>query len=269
MSETETQTSTKTRWKLTIEYDGGNFCGWQRQDGVPTVQQTVETAIRAFCQQDIVVHAAGRTDSGVHALAQVAHFDLDYGARDLSGFVLLKAINAHMRPAPVSITHAEIVAPDFHARFDAHNKLYRYRILQRPAFPALEKGRMWHIKRALDVDAMHEGAQYLVGKHDFTSFRDSQCQAKSPIRTMDQINVTKHVYDDYGGVEIRIEAQAQSFLHHQIRNIAGTLVMVGDGKWAPIDVQKALAQKDRAAAGPTSPPDGLYLVRIDYPSLGV
>lgn len=253
------------RWKLTIEYRGTDYCGWQRQeDGLPTVQQTLEDAIYKFCQQNITTTVAGRTDAGVHATGQVLHLDLDYGDRPLTGFELLKALNAHMRPAPVSVIGAEIVADDFNARFDATNKLYRYRILQRPAFPALEKGLVWHVKKQLDVDAMQAGAQYLLGRHDFSTFRDSQCQAKSPVRTLDRLEIFAREYDVTGGREVIMEAEAQSFLHHQIRNFIGTLALVGEGKWQPEDVKAALEKKDRTAAGPTAPADGLYLMRVDY-----
>lgn len=256
---------TVRRWKLTLEYRGTNYCGWQRQkNDVPTVQQTLEEALYAFCQKDIVTTVAGRTDAGVHAIGQVAHFDLDYGVRDLTGFDLAKALNAHMRPQPISVVSAEIVADDFNARFDAINKLYRYRVLQRPSFPALEQGLVWHFKRKLDVAAMQEGANYLLGNHDFSTFRDSQCQAKSPIRTLDRLELYERDYDAYGGKEIIMEAEAQSFLHHQIRNFVGTLALVGEGKWQPEDVKTALEKKDRTTAGPTAPADGLYLVRIDY-----
>ncbi|MEC7029254.1 MAG: tRNA pseudouridine(38-40) synthase TruA [Pseudomonadota bacterium] len=253
------------RWKLTIEYRGTDYCGWQRQeDGLPTIQQSIEDAIYKFCQKNITTTVAGRTDAGVHATGQVLHMDLDYGDRPLTGFELLKAINAHMRPQPISVIDAEVVADDFNARFDAINKLYRYRILQRPAFPAIEQGLVWHVKKKLDVNAMQEGAKYLLGKHDFTTFRDSQCQAKSPVRTLDRLEISAREYDISGGREIIMEAEAQSFLHHQIRNFIGTLALVGEGKWQPEDVKTALEKCDRTAAGPTAPSDGLYLVRVDY-----
>lgn len=257
-----------TRWKLTIEYKGTEYYGWQRQKEVPSIQQTIEEAITSFCQQEISITVAGRTDAGVHAKGQIAHFDLDYGDRPLTGFDLAKALNAHLRPAPIAILKAEAVDADFHARFGATNKLYQYRIVERPSFLALEQGLAWQIRRPygeiLDVEAMHEGAQYLLGHHDFTSFRDAQCQAKSPMRTLDRLDVTVRDYDGYGGREILIEAEGQSFLHHQVRNMVGTLVLVGEGKWKPEDVKAALEAKDRSAAGPTCPSDGLYLVRIDY-----
>lgn len=259
---------TLKRWKITIEYDGSAYAGWQRQeDGVPSVQQAIEGAITAFCQQEITIHAAGRTDAGVHAGSygggtahdgQVAHFDLDYGTRPLTGFDLAKALSAHLRPQNIAILQAEEVPKDFHARYNATNKLYNYYILNRPAPPALDAGRAWHVKRPLDADAMHMAAQRLVGHHDFTTFRDSQCQAKSPKKTLDRLEVTRD------GDMIKIAAEARSFLHHQIRNFAGTLALVGEGKWSLDDISNALEARDRAKGGPTAPPHGLYLVRVDY-----
>ncbi|MCE7886418.1 MAG: tRNA pseudouridine(38-40) synthase TruA [Alphaproteobacteria bacterium PRO2] len=254
-----------TRWKLTIEYVGTNYSGWQRQEeGVPSVQAAIEEAIKKFCQQDITIHVAGRTDAGVHAKGQVAHFDLDYGARKLEGFDLMKALNAHLKPQPIGIIKAEIVPDDFHARFNAKNKLYQYRILNRSAFPTFEQGLVWHFKRPLDVGAMKEAAKHLIGHHDFTTFRDSECQAKSPERTLDRLEIAGKDYDESGGREILIEAEARSFLHHMMRNITGTLVLVGEGKWKPGDVKTALEARDRTKGGPTAPPDGLTLVRVDY-----
>lgn len=247
-----------TRWKLTIEYHGGPYAGWQAQDNQPTVQGAIETAIKKFCQQDIRIHAAGRTDTGVHARGQVAHFDLDYGTRPLSGFDLAKALNAHLRPQPVVILDAEEVDPEFHARFLAKNKLYRYRISNRSMPLGIDQGFAWHIWKPLDDRAMHEAAQILVGTHDFTTFRDTDCQAKSPIRTLERLAVTRE-HDD-----IYLEAEARSFLHHQMRNMIGTLMLVGKGKWNKDDFQKALAARDRTKGGMTAPPDGLTLVRIDY-----
>lgn len=253
------------RWKLTIEYNGENYSGWQRQeDGTPTIQSTIEDAFYKFCQQDVRLHVAGRTDAGVHAMGQIAHCDLDYGDRPISGIDLAKALNAHLRPAPITILNAEPVGEDFHARFSAKNKLYRYRFLCRVAPPALEQGRFWHIKKRLDVRTMQEGANHLLGEHDFTSFRDSQCQAKSPIKTLDRLDITAIDYDTQSGIEVRMEAEGRSFLHHQLRNIAGTLKLVGEGKWQPQDVKSALEARDRAKAGPTAPAGGLVLVKIDY-----
>ncbi len=261
---------TKKRWKLTIEYEGTDYCGWQRQeDGVPSIQQSIEEAIHGFCQQHITIHAAGRTDAGVHAKGQVIHLDLDYKdqsgvERALDGYDFAKALNAHLRPQPISIIHAEIAPDDFNARFAAENKLYRYHIVNRPGFLALDRGKAWHTKRKFDVQAMHDAAQILVGHHDFTTFRDSQCQAKSPERTLDRLDVTGRAYDHCGGTEIIIEAEARSFLHHQVRNMVGTLALVGEGKWNKDDLKAALDARDRTKGGPTAPADGLYLVRIDY-----
>ncbi len=253
------------RWKLTIEYCGTNYCGWQRQeDGVASVQQSIEDAIHAFCQKRITIHVAGRTDAGVHARGQVAHFDLDYGDRVLNGNDLAKALNAHLRLQPIAITHAETVNPDFHARFDAINKLYLYRIINRSAPPVVDKGQTWHIRRTLNVAAMQEAAGHLIGKHDFTTFRDSECQAKSPEKTIDRLEFEIIPYDAHGGREIRFYAEARSFLHHQVRNLIGTLEQVGEGKWTPSDVKTALQARDRTKGGPTAPPDGLYLMRVDY-----
>lgn len=252
------------RWKLTIEYEGTDFCGWQRQDNVPSVQETIETAIHKFCGQDITITVAGRTDSGVHAHGQVAHFDLDYGDRPLSGYDLAKAINAHIRPRPVAVTKAEKVDGDFNARFGARNKLYRYRMVIRPAPPVMDSRFVWHYKYKLNVEAMREGARHLVGHHDFTSFRDSQCQAKSPVRTLERLDIMTETYDAFGGVHIWFDLEAQSFLHHQCRNIVGTLVDVGRGRKTCDDMQKILEARDRTQAGMTAPAAGLALVRIDY-----
>jgi tRNA pseudouridine38-40 synthase len=254
-----------TRWKIIIQYKGTDFCGWQIQpDGMPTIQEEIESAIFKFCGQRIRITTAGRTDSGVHAHGQVAHFDLDYDDRHLSGTDLAKAINAHLIPHPIAILHAEKISDEFHARFDAKNKLYRYRIITRRAPPVMDRDYVWHIKYKLDIDAMREGAKYLVGHHDFTSFRDTNCQAKSPIRNLNRLDIITKPYDDFDGEEIWFELEAQSFLHHQCRNMVGTLVKIGRGKIPASDIPNILAAKDRAAAGMTSPPEGLSLVRIDY-----
>lgn len=256
---------TLQRWKLVVEYNGAKFCGWQRQeDGIPSVQASIEDAIEKFCQQKIRIQGAGRTDSGVHALAQIAHFDLDYGDRPLTEFDLAKAINAHLRDTGAVILKAEKVTDDFHARFAAKNKLYRYRVLSRMAAPTMDDQRVWHIWRKLDIDAMRQAAEHLIGHHDFTTFRDSGCQAKSPMRTVNHIKIEEKPYDDMGGTIVDFEMEAQSFLHHQVRNMVGTLTLVGKGKWKPDDMLTALEAKDRAAGGPTAPADGLTLVRIDY-----
>ena len=251
---------TLMRWKLVIEYKGTSFHGWQRQDGHASVQQSIEEAIYKFCQQDVTLHVAGRTDSGVHARGQVAHCDLDRFSQEMDGFMVTKAINAHLRPLPISVLSAEIVDPEFHARFAATNKLYQYRIINRPSFLTVDQDLAWHVKQPLDVSAMHEAAQRLLGHHDFTSFRDSACQAKSPMKTLDRLDVTGH------GEEIRIEAESRSFLHHQVRNMVGSLKLVGEGKWNGDDLKSILEAKDRTKAGPTAPADGLYLMRVDYPS---
>ena len=252
------------RWKITIEYRGTDYAGWQRQVDVPSIQQSIEDALHKFCQQEIHVQCAGRTDAGVHALGQVAHFDLDYGDRPLDGYDLLKALNYHLLPAPICVIAAEKVDADFHARFNAANKLYRYRIVQRPAFLSHEKGLLWHFKRKLDVAAMDKAAKILLGKHDFSTFRDSECQAKSPIKTLDRLDVFERDYDAHGGKEIIFETEGKSFLHHQVRNMVGTLTLIGEGKWDEGDLKNALAEKKREAGGMTAPSDGLYLVRIDY-----
>ncbi len=247
-----------TRWKLTIEYDGRPYSGWQHQDHAPSVQAAIETSIFKFCGQKIRIHVAGRTDAGVHALGQVAHFDLDYGTRELRPDILAKAINAHLLPQPVAILKAEEVNQDFHARFSAKNKLYRYLVINRNAPLAIEQGFAWPLHRPLDAKAMHNSAQILLGQHDFTTFRDSECQGKSPIKSIQRFDVVQN------GAEIIFEVEGRSFLHHQVRNMVGTLILVGQGKWSTEDLQKALEARDRTKGGMTAPSDGLYLVRIDY-----
>ncbi len=251
-----------TRWKLTIEYDGRPYAGSQRQPDIETVQGEIEKALYKFCQKEIKITVAGRTDAGVHARAQVAHFDLDYGDRPLTGFDLAKAINAHLIPQPISIIHAGEVADDFHARFDALSKLYVYRIINRPYKLAIDKGFAWWKKKPLDLTVMRDATKILIGQHDFTTFRDTECQAKSPIRTLDELTIVSQ--EILGGQEILIHARGRSFLHHQVRNIVGTLSLVGEGKWSAQDVQTALDAKDRTAGGPTAPSDGLSLLSIDY-----
>lgn len=243
------------RYRLTLEYDGGPFVGWQRQDNGPSVQAAVEEAIFRLSSEITTVTGAGRTDAGVHAFAQVAHFDL---AKEFAPDKVRDALNHFLRPAPVAVIDAEIAAPDFHARFSAVARHYFYRILCRRSPPALERGHVWQVVRALDADAMQAAAQALVGQHDFTTFRSSECQAKSPVKTLDKLEVRR------AGDEIHIEAQARSFLHNQVRSMVGSLKLVGEGKWRPRDVARALDAKDRAACGPVAPPEGLYLVRVDY-----
>jgi tRNA pseudouridine38-40 synthase len=245
------------RYKLTIEYDGTGFAGWQRQANGLAVQQALEIAVTRFCGERVTVHGAGRTDAGVHALGQTAHFDL---TRPVAPEVLRSAVNHHLRPAAISILAAAPAAEDFDARLSATGRVYLYRILNRRAPPALDRGRVWQVAPLLDIEAMREGARHLVGHHDFSSFRDSLCQAKSPLKTLDALDLRR--IDD----EIHIEARARSFLHRQVRNMAGTLKLVGLGRWHPDDVARALAARDRRAGGPTAPPEGLYLVEVRYPA---
>lgn len=243
------------RYKIIIEYDGSPFVGWQRQNNGLGVQQVVEEALAAFAGETITVFAAGRTDAGVHALGQVAHFDLE---RDFAPDTVRDALNFHIRPHPVSVIAAETADAEFHARFQARERQYRYRITNRRAPLALDRGRAWWVPVPLDAAAMHAAAQVLVGNHDFTSFRASICQAKSPVKTLDRLDVSRD------GDDIFIFACARSFLHHQVRNLTGTLKLVGEGKWTADDVAAALAARDRARGGPTAPPDGLYLTKITY-----
>ena len=243
------------RYKLTIEYDGTGLVGWQRQPNGLSVQAALEAAIEKFCGERITVHGAGRTDAGVHALAQVAHVDL---AREHPSDTIRSALNHYLRPAPISVLAVETAASDFDARRSAIGRVYRYRILNRRPPPMLERMRVWHVAPPLDLAAMQAGARHLIGKHDFSTFRNSLCQAKSPVKTLDALELTRV------GDEIRIEVRARSFLHHQVRNIAGTLKLVGLGQWSPDDVATALAARDRRAGGPTAPAEGLYLVAVLY-----
>ena len=243
------------RYKLTVEYDGTGLVGWQRQPNGASVQAALEDAVEKLSGERVTVHGAGRTDAGVHALAQVAHLDL---AREFPEDTIRSALNHYLRPAPISVLRAEVAASGFHARTSARERVYRYRILNRRPPPMLDRMRVWHVPAPLDVEAMQAGAAHLVGKHDFSTFRDSLCQAKSPVKTLDVLDVTR------AGDEIHIEARARSFLHHQVRNIAGTLKLVGLGQWRPEDVATALAARDRRAGGPTAPPEGLYLVEVRY-----
>ena len=243
------------RYRLTLEYDGAPFVGWQRQDNGPSVQGALEAAIEKLSGERVTVTGAGRTDAGVHALGQVAHFDL---AKTFEPGKIRDALNYHLRPDPVSVLEAAEADEQFHARFWATARRYLFRILNRRSPPALEAGKVWHVSPKLDAEAMHAAAQFLVGQHDFTTFRAAECQAQSPVKTLDRLDVSQ------GGEEIHIEASARSFLHHQIRSFAGTLKLVGEGKWQPREVKKALDARDRAACGPVAPPEGLYLVRVDY-----
>ena len=244
-----------TRFKLTLEYDGAGFVGWQRQDNGPSVQQALEAAVTAFCGETVLVQGAGRTDSGVHALGQVAHLDLE---RETTSQTLRDAVNFHLKPQPVAVLAAEQVPEDFHARFSARERRYLYRIVNRRAPLALECGRAWWVPAVLDAAAMQAAAQILVGQHDFTSFRASECQAKSPVKTLDALEVSRL------GEGVEIRARARSFLHHQVRNIAGSLRLVGEGKWRARDLEAALEARDRSAAGPTAPAEGLYLTDVIY-----
>jgi tRNA pseudouridine38-40 synthase len=244
-----------TRYKLTIEYDGGPFCGWQRQGNGPSVQQAIEEAIDKFAQERVTVHGAGRTDAGVHALGQVAHIDL---AKETDADTVRDAINFYLRPHPIAVLAAAVAPAEFHARFSAKGRAYFYRIVNRRAPLALDRGRAWHVAPLLDAEAMHAAAQHLVGHHDFTTFRSAECQADSPMKTLDAISVKRH------GDGISIAVRARSFLHNQVRIITGTLKLVGDGKWTADDVAAALAAKDRTKGGPTAPPHGLYLTRVEY-----
>ncbi len=243
------------RYKLTIEYDGTPFVGWQVQDNGSSVAGEIENAIEKFAGERSALYGAGRTDAGVHALGQVAHVDL---AKEWDADTVRDAINAQLRPHPVAVLAAERVADDFHARFSAVKRHYLYRIVNRRADLALERDRALKIARPLDAEAMHKAAQYLVGNHDFTTFRSTECQAKSPVKTLDQLDVAR------SGDEIRIEVSARSFLHNQVRSMVGSLALVGEGRWSAGDLQKALDSKNRAACGPVAPACGLYLVRVDY-----
>ena len=244
---------------IKIEYDGAPFVGWQRQDNGASVQAALEAAAEAFIGAPTPITGAGRTDSGVHATGQAAHLDVP---EKFDANRVMKALNAHLGEVPVTVHSAREVPATLHARFSATGRRYLYRILPQRQKPALDLGRVWHHRKPLDSERMHAAAQILVGRHDFTSFRASQCQASSPVRTVDRLSVQRV------GDEIHLQAEARSFLHHQVRNIIGTLALVGIGKWDIADLQQALAACDRAAAGPTAPPWGLYLVGVDYAELG-
>jgi tRNA pseudouridine38-40 synthase len=244
------------RYRLTIEFDGAPFVGWQRQDNGPSVQQALEEAVRRYCGETVTVHAAGRTDSGVHALGMVAHVDIARGDRPDK---VRDALNALVRPAPVAVVSATVADADFHARFSCLERSYVYRIVNRRAQLALEAGRAWWIGRPLDAEAMDAAAAGLIGHHDFSSFRAKECQAHSPVKTLDALNVRRR------GARIEIFARARSFLHHQVRNMVGSLVLVGEGKWTAADLRAALEARDRARAGPTAPAHGLYFLAARYP----
>ena len=249
------------RFALLIDYDGTPFNGWQRQaQGQPSVQQAVEEALEKLEPRPHTIAAAGRTDAGVHATGQVAHADL---ARDWDPFRLSEALNHHLKPAPVAILKAARVTDDFHARFSATERRYTFRLIARRAPLTHDRGRAWHILNPLDADAMRAAAAHLIGLHDFTTFRSTLCQSKSPVKTLDEITIDTRPVP--GGTEYRFHLRARSFLHNQVRSIVGTLERVGAGSWQPADVKAALDARDRAACGPVCPPQGLYLTRVIYP----
>ncbi len=243
------------RYKITVEYDGSGFVGWQRQKNGLGVQQALEEAIAGFSGETVTLFAAGRTDSGVHALGQVAHFDLQ---REFDTDTVRDAVNFHVKPAPVSVIEAELAEADFDARRSARQRGYLYRLCNRRAEPVLERKRAWWVATPLDAAAMADAARVLTGKHDFTTFRAINCQARSPVKTLDVLDVVRE------GNFILIRARARSFMHHQVRNIVGTLKLVGEGKWTAKDVTAALEARDRARGGPTAPAEGLYLVEVLY-----
>ncbi|MBI3453627.1 MAG: tRNA pseudouridine(38-40) synthase TruA [Rhodospirillales bacterium] len=243
------------RYRLVLEYGGTPFVGWQRQDNGPSVQAALEEAIFRFCQERVTVTASGRTDAGVHALGQVVHFDL---AKEPPAERVREALNYHLQPDPVAVLVADVASPEFHARLSATSRAYLYRILNRRPPPTVERNRVWHVQAPLDAEAMHHAAQALVGHHDFTTFRASLCQAKSAEKTLDRLDISR------AGEEIHVNARARSFLHHQVRNMVGTLRLAGEGKWNRADVENALAARNRSRGGPTAPPDGLYLVEVRY-----
>ncbi|MFC3713836.1 tRNA pseudouridine(38-40) synthase TruA [Sphingoaurantiacus capsulatus] len=248
-----------TRFRLLVEYDGRPFMGWQRQDHGPSVQAAIEDAIATVTGAPAVLHAAGRTDAGVHAVGQVAHVDIE---RPITPFRLMEAINARVRPAPVAILACE-EAPDFHARFDCLGRRYRYRIVNRRPPLTVDLGLAWRVSTPLDAGAMHEAAQQLLGQHDFTTFRAAYCQAKSPVKTLDRLDVERI------GDEVHIHAAARSFLHHQVRSMVGCLKLVGEGKWSAADLKAALDAADRAELGINAPPDGLTFMEACYPPAAV
>jgi tRNA pseudouridine38-40 synthase len=248
-----------TRFALTLEFDGAPFAGLQRQASAPTVQAAVEDAVFSITGERVTMHAAGRTDAGVHALAMRAHVDI---GKAIEPFRLTEALNAHLRPAPIAVLACEPVSEAWHARFACTGRVYEYRIANRRAPLTLEAGHAWHVPQQLDNEAMHEAAQALVGKHDFTTFRSVQCQAASPVKTLDRLSVRRE------GEHVIIEAEARSFLHHQVRSMVGCLALVGMGRWKPAQVAEALAARDRQALGLNAPPHGLYFVRARYPCEG-
>ncbi len=245
-----------TRFALTIEFDGTPFFGLQRQDNGPSVQQTLEDAAFRVTGEEVRLHSAGRTDTGVHALAMRSHMDI---IKDIAPFRLMEALNAQVRPDPVAVTHCEIVPDDWHARFSCTGRSYVYRIANRRAPLTLERDRLWQVPQDLDHEAMDRAAKALVGLHDFTTFRSAHCQAQSPVKTLDRLDVERD------GEEVRIHAAARSFLHHQVRSMVGCLALVGMGRWREEQMAEALVARDRQALGFNAPPHGLYFVRADYP----
>ncbi len=245
-----------TRFALTLEFDGSAFAGLQRQANAPSVQQAVEEAVLKVTGEDVRLHAAGRTDAGVHALAMRAHIDV---AKAIAPFRLMDALNARLRPAPVAVLACEAVGEEWHARFSCTGRSYLYRIANRRAPLTLERGRAWHVARLLDAEAMHTAAQALVGRHDFTTFRSVQCQSASPVKTLDRLAVARV------GQEVHVRAAARSFLHHQVRSMVGCLALVGRGQWSAARLAEALAARNRAALGLNAPPEGLYFVEATYP----
>ena len=243
------------RYRLTLEYDGRPYCGFQAQAAQPSVQGSLERAITAFSGETIRINGAGRTDTGVHATGQVVHFDLE---RDWPSATVMNALNAHLVKEPIVVIEAALADPDFHARFSAKGRAYLYRLLNRQAPPALVRGRVWHLKKPLDAEAMHAAAQALVGHHDFTTFRDMACQAKSPMKTLDEAKVWRE------GEEVLLKFAARSFLHRQVRSMTGTLAEVGVGRWSAGDLKAALEAKDRKACGPVAPAEGLCLIAVEY-----
>ena len=250
-----------TRFALTLEFDGTPFSGLQRQSSAPSVQQAVEEAVQRITGETVVLHSAGRTDAGVHALAMRSHVDI---AKAMEPFRLMEALNAHLRPDPIAVTGCETVADDWHARFSCTGRSYVYRIANRRAPLTLERDRLWQVGHPLDTDAMNRAAQHLVGRHDFTTFRSAHCQSASPVKTLDRLEVER--VPGLGGDEVRIHAAARSFLHHQVRSMVGCLALVGMGRWSEQDLADALAARDRQALGLNAPPHGLYFVAAQYPA---
>ena len=247
------------RYKLTLEYNGSGFVGWQRQINGRGVQEVIEQAIKRFCGESVTVFGSGRTDAGVHAMAQVAHFDIK---KTTNNDTVRDALNHYLEKGTISVLAAEAVSQEFHARFSAKKRLYLYRIVSRRGPTTFDNGRVWWVPRRLDPNVMHEASQILLGKHDFSTFRAAECQADSPVKTLDKIRVDNVLYP--GGLEIQIHVCAKSFLHHQVRNFAGSLKLVGEGRWSINDFKVALEAADRRQGGPTAPPEGLYFVKVIY-----